>query len=290
MSTKDAVNSVVAKVSGYYLTKGKPGEAEAEIRRQREKIVAQRAKIQKLTDQIAGKKSPAAQRQRNVAFPNDFDENTREIIRAVREYTMTGVDKLHALISATRYVARHNIPGDIVECGVWRGGSMQAAALTLIECGDTSRDLYLFDTFEGMPPPSIHDVRHDGKPAADLLAAQDKDSTVWAVATLDDVQKGFAQVPYPADKVHFIKGKVEDTVPAEVPETISILRLDTDWYESTAHELLHMWDRLSSGGVLLIDDYGHWKGSRQATDEFLDRTGARLLLVRMNSGRVAVKP
>jgi O-methyltransferase len=272
MSTKDAVNSLVARVSGYYLTKSKPGETDAEIRRQRAKIVSQRAKIQNLNDEIAGAKASAEPQSRAAARPKGFDENADEIIRVVRGYTMSGVDELSVLISAARYVARHNIPGDIVECGVWRGGTMQAIARALVECGDTSRNLYLFDTFEGMP------------------AAQDKDSTVAAIATLDDVQTGFATVPYPAEKVHLVKGKVEDTVPAKVPETISILRLDADWYESTAYELQHMWERLSSGGVLVLDDYGRSKAARQATDEFLERTGARLLFVRTNSARVAVKP
>ena len=88
---------------------------------------------------------------------------------------MTGPEKVNALILAVRYVARHQIPGDIVECGVWRGGSMQAVARTLIAAGDTSRDLYLFDTFEGMPPPSEDDRRHDGRAAADLLASSEQD-------------------------------------------------------------------------------------------------------------------
>jgi hypothetical protein len=302
MPTKDAINSFLARVTGYHLSQGAPGtisgrtgaELQAlrtEVGKLRDSNAKLRLKVRDLKQQAAGASGARrARRTRGGAFPADFDEDTREIIRAVREYTMTGTDKLHALISATRYVAQHKIPGDIVECGVWRGGSMQAVARTLTQCGDQGRDLYLFDTFEGMPPPTAEDVRHDGTPAADLLAAQDRDSTVWAYAGLEDVQAGFADVPYPAERIHFIKGKVEETVPEQVPETISILRLDTDWYESTAHELRHMWDRLVSGGVLLIDDYGHWKGSRQATDEFLERTGARLLLIRMNSGRVAVKP
>jgi O-methyltransferase len=268
MSTKDAVNSAVAKVSGYHLTKRKPGEAESEIKEQGEKILSQRAKIQTLKDEIAATSAAARQR---PEFPSDFDESSREIIRAVRAYTMTGVDKLHALISATRYVAQHNIPGDVVECGVWRGGSMQAVARALIEAGDATRNLYLFDTFDELP-------------------ASSSPGTAQVTGTVDDVRAGFASVPYPAEQLHFIKGKVADTVPAQVPEQIAILRLDADGYEATAHELTHMWDRLSSGGVLLIDDYGQSKGSRQATDEFLERTGARLLLVRVGSGRVAVKP
>jgi hypothetical protein len=104
------------------------------------------------------------------------------------------------------------------------------------------------------------------------------------------VQEGFAKVPYPAEKVHFVKGLVEQTIPEAAPEQISILRLDTDWYESTRHELEHLYPRLSPGGVLLLDDYGFWKGARQAVDEFLEATGERLLLTRMASGRMAVKP
>jgi len=224
-------------------------------------------------------------------LPADMDDEAKDIIRAVRPFTMTSPDKLYALILATRYVAKHSIPGDIVECGVWRGGSMMAAAKTLLACGDTSRDLYLFDTYEGMPPPSDADVRvADGSSAEELLATSRRESKVWAVATLDDVQASLASVPYPADQVHFVKGLVEDTVPAAAPDQIAILRLDTDWYESTRHELEHLYPRLSPGGVLLIDDYGYWQGSRQAVDEYIEKTGARLLLTRMSSGRVAVKP
>jgi hypothetical protein len=83
---------------------------------------------------------------------------------------------------------------------------------------------------------------------------------------------------------------VQDTIPAQAPERIAILRLDTDWYDSTRHELEHLYDRLESGGVLLIDDYGYWQGARQAVDEFLEARNTRMLLLPMASGRVAVKP
>ncbi|MGZ4480525.1 MAG: TylF/MycF/NovP-related O-methyltransferase [Nocardioidaceae bacterium] len=233
---------------------------------------------------------PPAPPPRPKELPRDYDDAAKETIHAVRPWTMTSPEKLNALILALRYVHQHGIPGDVVECGVWRGGSMQAVARTLLELGDASRDLYLFDTFEGMPPPTEEDRRQDGRSAADLLSAHDKDAGIWAVATLDDVQQGMAGVPYPAEKVHYVKGLVEETVPAEAPEQIAILRLDTDWYASTKHELTHLYPRLSPGGVLLIDDYGWWQGSRKAVDEFLDETGARLLLLRMDEGRVAVKP
>jgi O-methyltransferase len=238
---------------------------------------------------------PAARRpkpRRAAELPKDFDDAAKEIIRAVRPYTMTAPDKLFAMVEAARYVARHGIEGDVVECGVWRGGSMQAAARALAAAGDTGRDLYLLDTYEGMPPPTERDVRRgDRRAAADLLAAQDRErSKVWAVASLEDVRDGFSRVPYPPERVHFVKGRVEDTVPAEAPDRIAILRLDTDWYESTRHELEHLYPRLASGGVLLLDDYGYWEGARQAVDEWLAESGERLLLSRMASGRIAVKP
>ncbi|MFJ3329478.1 TylF/MycF/NovP-related O-methyltransferase [Streptomyces griseus] len=224
------------------------------------------------------------------AFPEDYDDEAKEIIRAVKPYSMTSPERLNAFILATRHIARHNIPGDIVECGVWRGGSMQACARTLLSVGETERDLYLFDTYEGMTPPTAEDLRRDGRPAQELLDAQGKDRPIWAVASLEDVKAGFENIPYPKERVHYVQGRVEDTVPAQAPEQISILRLDTDWYASTKHELDHLYERLVSGGVLLIDDYGYWQGSRQAVDEFLDKTGEQLLLLRMDEGRIAVKP
>ena len=237
------------------------------------------------------KPKPAKPPKAPAELPKDYDAAAKEIIRAVRPYTMTDPDKLFALIEAVRYASRHGIEGDVVECGVWRGGSMQAAARTLIEAGDTERDLYLFDTFEGMPPPTERDRRRaDDRPAAELLAANTREKKVWAVATLDDVRDGFAQVPYPPERVHFVKGRVEETIPDAAPERIAILRLDTDWYESTRHELEHLYPRLVPGGVLLLDDYGYWEGAREAVDEWLAATGERLLLTRMASGRIAVKP
>lgn len=228
---------------------------------------------------------------RSESFPRDYDEELVEIIRAVRPYTMTGHDKLHALITAVRYIVRHDVPGDIVECGVWRGGSMHAAARTLDALGRHDRNLYLYDTFEGMTTPTAKDIGTDGRSAAERLAEADPDkSLVWAKASLEDVRQGFEQVPYPTERVHYVKGPVEQTIPGRLPSRIAILRLDTDWYESTAHELEHMYDLLVPGGVLMIDDYGWWQGSRQATDEFLDRTAEKLLLLRTGSGRTAVKP
>jgi len=293
MAWRNAVNGVLQQLTGYQLRRVTVPAARTAPAQSLAASTPAPAPPEPEAKEAAEKKSPVKKspvKKPSPAFPEDYDDEARDIIRAVKPYSMTSPERLNAFILATRYIARHNIPGDIVECGVWRGGSMQACARTLLSVGEDERELYLFDTYEGMTPPTAEDLRRDGRPAQELLDAQGKDRPIWAVASLEDVQAGFENVPYPKERVHYVQGRVEDTVPAQAPEQIAILRLDTDWYASTKHELEHLYSRLVSGGVLLIDDYGYWQGSRQAVDEFLDKTGERLLLLRMDEGRIAVKP
>lgn len=285
MAWRNAVNGVLQQLTGYQLRRVTVPAARTAPAGPAPAPAAVPAPV----PATVAKPKPTAKKPA-LAFPADYDDEAKEIICAVKPYSMTSPERLNAFILATRHIVRHNIPGGIVECGVWRGGSMQACARTLLAAGETERDLYLFDTYEGMTPPTAEDLRRDGRPAQELLDAQGKDRPIWAVASLEDVQAGFDTVPYPKERVHYVRGRVEDTVPGQAPEQISILRLDTDWYASTKHELEHLYSRLVSGGVLLIDDYGYWQGSRQAVDEFLDKTGEQLLLLRMDEGRIAVKP
>jgi O-methyltransferase len=223
----------------------------------------------------------------------DFDAADFDTLTKVRPYTMTSPERVHALVEAVKYVVRRRIPGAIVECGVWRGGSMLAVAHTLHRLGDLDRHLYLFDTFEGMSPPTARDVDLSGRGAADLLADASPQSggSYWCYASLEDVKRTLGRAAYPDSHVHFVRGPVEQTVPSQAPPEISLLRLDTDWYESTRHELTHLYPRLASGGVLIIDDYGHWKGARQATDEFIAATPNFGMLVRIDyTGRLVIKP
>jgi O-methyltransferase len=225
-------------------------------------------------------------------LPRDFEESFSPIWRQVRPYTMTSPERGYALYNAIRHVVRYDIPGSIVECGVWRGGSMMLAALTLIEASDTTRDLYLFDTFAGMVNPSPVDRRgEDGAPAADLLDAAARSTQLWGIAPLEEVETALASTDYPSDRVHFVQGPVEETVPKNAPEQIALLRLDTDWYESTKHELFHLTPRVVADGILIVDDYGHWLGARQAVDEYLEEQERPILLNRIdNTGRIAVMP
>jgi len=202
-----------------------------------------------------------------------LDQRYAAIIKAVEPFTMTPYEKIAAMVDATRYVAREKIPGGIVECGVWRGGSMMAAALALRELDDF-RDLYLFDTYAGMSPPTDKDIDYQGvKAAGRYLESHAGDHNEWCFAMLEEVQKNLRSTGYPEKRCYFVKGSVLETLPCRQPEEIAILRLDTDWYESTLHELKHLYPRLSHRGVLIIDDYGYWQGCQKAVDEFFAEKG-----------------
>jgi len=225
-------------------------------------------------------------------YPPDFDASIIETVSLVKPYTMTSPERVSALCDAVRYLSSNDIAGDVVECGVWKGGSMMAVAHTLRSLGDTSRELYLFDTYEGMPEPSKIDVSLDGDTGSALTRnlKEDGSGSDYCMAPLDEVRKAVESVGYPAERLHFVKGRVEDTLPAQAPLQIALLRLDTDWYESTRHELIHLYPRLVPGGVLIIDDYGHWQGARQAVDEYIQSNNLRLLLNRVDyTGRIGVK-
>jgi O-methyltransferase len=224
-------------------------------------------------------------------LPLDFDETDAELCRVVGPYTMTTPPRIYALRRAVEYVATRPVQGAVVECGVWRGGSMMAVALTLLRLGVTDRDLYLFDTFSGMTDPGDEDVKHTGERAADVLAGASRESHDWAVAPIEQVREAVLGVGYPENRIHFVQGRVEDTVPANAPAEIALLRLDTDWYSSTKHELVHLYPRLARGGVLIVDDYAYWQGARQAVDEYIEESDLSLLLNRIDyTARMAVKP
>jgi O-methyltransferase len=225
-------------------------------------------------------------------FIADLTDDERATVAAVADRTMVQSHNIAQLCRCAEYIERHRIPGAIAECGVWRGGAIMAILRTLLRLGVTNRDVYLFDTFAGMPPPTEYDVSWNGDQAGELHAARrgHKGGSDWARASLEDVKAGVLSVGYPPERIRFIQGKVEDTIPMGAPEKLALLRLDTDWYESTKHELAHLYPRLSRGGVIVIDDYGVWFGAKRATDEFLEESGARLLLVRSDATvRYAVK-
>ncbi len=222
----------------------------------------------------------------------DYSPADKEIINYVRPFTMTNHKRLYALIQAVRYAVACGIPGAVVECGVYKGGSMMAAAKTLLDMNCRDRLLYLYDTYEGMAEPTLKDRRYDGNSA--LGEYRSLDQTVgradWCRCSLQEVRSNMARTGYDPQNTIFVKGKVEETIPATLPDRISLLRLDTDWYESTRHELEHLYPRLAPGGILIIDDYGHWEGVAQAVDEYIKQNRLKLFLNRVDYAcRIGVK-
>ncbi|MBV8115340.1 MAG: class I SAM-dependent methyltransferase [Silvibacterium sp.] len=207
---------------------------------------------------------------------------------------MLSVERILANVRAVDHIVRRRIPGDVVERGVWRGGSSMAMAMGLRGRSDTQRTLWMYDTYEGMTDPTDADKVHYGNDAKELMktARQDEkpeNSLILAAASLEVVQNNMRSTGYPVDRIRYVKGPVEETIPGSLPDRIALLRIDTDWYESTRHELVHLYPRLSSGGILIIDDYGHWQGARKAVDEYFQGSGPFLNRIDY-TGRLAVKP
>jgi hypothetical protein len=221
----------------------------------------------------------------------EFEPETLALWERVQSRTMTSVPRIDALRSSVEHLERNAIAGDIVECGVWRGGSIMAAGLTLMRLG-AMRRLWLYDTFEGMPPPGAVDRDYNGRSAAELMASEPPETShIWARSSLDDVQAGMGETGYPSVLITYVVGPVEVTLPGTLPERIALLRIDTDWYSSTYHELVHLWPRLSPGGILIIDDFGHWAGAKKAVERYFSEIKLSPFLHRIDqTGRLVIKP
>ena len=223
----------------------------------------------------------------------DLEPPFFDLYESCRTETMTSIERMYALYGAVCHLVARDIPGDIVECGVWRGGSMMLVARTLLHLGRTDRTLWLYDTFDGMTRPTGEDVQAmSGRTAGEILAAEmrDAENPFWGVATRETVAANLARTGYPAERLRFVQGDVLDTVPACMPDQVALLRLDTDWYASTRHELEHFYPRVPRGGIVIVDDYGYWRGARKAVDEYWAALGAPPFLQRVDfTGRLAVK-
>ena len=216
------------------------------------------------------------------------DPEFTQLYRKLATVTLTSPQLAYALHGAARYLSRSGVVGDIVECGVWRGGSLALAATTLLQAGDHQRQLWGYDTFGWEWEP---EGRHDGFVAADGAPRPRPASAKAAGTSPAEVLDLLAGTGYPAGQIHLVEGLVQDTIPAQAPETIALLRLDTDYYDSTRHELEHLYPRLTSGGVLIVDDYGKLSGATKAVDEYFATLAHPPLLQRIDvQGRMAVKP
>jgi O-methyltransferase len=226
-------------------------------------------------------------------FPIEISEADKAVFQYVRQshLSTSSDERLFATIMACRYVVDRDIEGDFVECGVWRGGNSIIAA-DVFKTMHSKKLVWLFDTFSGMTEPTAADVNWRGEPADTKFRASRKQGhNSWCYAPIEEVQANFSKAGLLDGRVRFVKGDVAQTLanPAGLPDSISILRLDTDWYESTRSELEALYPRLSRGGVLIIDDYGHWGGARKAVDEYFEAKARPFLQYIDQTARIAVK-
>lgn len=242
----------------------------------------------------SGGDTPSAAR---ATVASCLTEEESSLVARCQPHTLISPERIVANADAVEHVVRRRIDGALLECGVWHGGSVLAMILTLQRLGVDDRDVYLCDTFTGMTEPSGVDTSRFDPPAAlTFREARAKGRRAWDymfgedVFTVEQVESLIYGTGYPRERIHFVVGPVEETLPGMGPDQIAVLRLDTDWYESTKHEMEHLYPRLSLGGVLLVDDYGHWEGARRAIDEYFDATGGRPLFSRTDyAARMAVK-
>jgi hypothetical protein len=219
-------------------------------------------------------------------------EQEKYLIEKYAPYTMTGRGRQYALLNAVNYLDRIGVDGAVVECGVWRGGNCMMVKEQR-RGRFPSRDIYLFDTFCGMTAPGEIDVtQRSGIPARVLLQENHKRyQRVLAACAIEEVKANFIECGLDLHGVVLVRGPVEATLCDEtnLPPKIALLRLDTDWYESTKAELEILYPRLAPGGVLIVDDYDSWQGSRAAVDEYFGGKGPLLTPIDRES-RIAVKP
>lgn len=213
----------------------------------------------------------------------DLDPNFEPIYQKVAPYTMTSIERLYDLYKSIEYIVKAKIPGDIIECGVWKGGSMMLVAETLIYFGDMKRNLYCLDTYEGHPKPNeILDVDIWGNKAINDFNKHklSDEASNWGNISIDEVQINLNKTGYPQNKIILVKGLVENTAMELSSKKFSLVRLDTDWYQSTKTALEVFWPNISNHGILIVDDYGHYKGQRIAVDEYF--SGSPILLHRVD--------
>ena len=227
-------------------------------------------------------------------YPIDINNNFIEEYKMIEEYTATSIERAYALKSAITYIIKNKIKGDFVECGVWKGGSCMLMAQTLVNEGEKERKIWMYDTFDGMTEPTDDDCEIETNVSnSDLLKNTPKNTdkfNIWAYAPLEMVKKNMKKTMLPEERMHFIEGKVENTLSRVKPQNIALLRLDTDWYESTKCELEQLYPLLSIGGVLIVDDYGHFSGAKKAVDEYFSKTNVKPLMNRIDySGRLIIK-
>lgn len=195
-----------------------------------------------------------------------------EAVRKALPHSLVGPHGLEKTYDAVVDVVQRGVPGDLVECGVAQGGSSAVMALALRDCAEPRR-LWLFDSFEGLPDPTVDDYDADSGATGAHIRPLPKGSCLGTYEEVHDLMSGYLGLGN--DQFEMVQGWFQDTVAAAAEKVgpIAVLRLDGDWYESTKVCLEGLYENLSPGGLLIIDDYHSCFGAKRATDEFLAARG-----------------
>ncbi len=226
-------------------------------------------------------------------YRSDMEKDFLDLWEKVKQYTMISPERGYNIYKSVEYICRNNIPGDFVECGVWKGGACMLIAFSLMKQGAKERKIILYDTFKGMTKPSEKDcIAWSGSNMLErwFKSMDRKGNSMWA-ADIEEVRGNMHSTGYSKDLMEFNMGDVCEVLDRKTPKSISLLRLDTDWYESTRKELEVLYPLLSKGGVLVIDDYGHFTGAKKAVDEyFSEKKEYTVYLSRIDyTGRAGIK-
>ena len=210
-----------------------------------------------------------------LIFNSNKKNNFEEYYQICKKESLNvSKERFVSLYQSINYIYKNDIEGDFVECGVFMGGSAMMISFAMREfdkINNSSKNLWLYDTFEGMANPTIHDENILNEKATTELKNKTKKENskdIWAYSSIDYVKQNIKKTNIKLERVKYIKGLVEKTLIKDKPKKISLLRLDTDFYESTKIELEELYPLLETGGIIIIDDYGHWKGCKKAVDEY----------------------
>lgn len=196
-----------------------------------------------------------------------FDPELRRIGRdfSIQAHTLVGFKRLENIEHCVQTVVSEGIPGDLIETGVWRGGSCVFMRGLLEALGDEERVVWVADSFEGLPKPN------------DRQYPDDKGNKLYQMDVLavpvESVKEVFERYGLLDDRVRFLKGWFRDTLPGAPIDRLAVLRLDGDMYESTMDVLTALYDKLSPGGFIIIDDYGAYAACRKAVHDFREERG-----------------
>ena len=195
------------------------------------------------------------------------------ILKVKPRHTMAKNGNLLNLHRLAGHVAAEKIPGDLVECGVWNGGSSAIMGKALMECGGLKgRRLWLFDSFEGVPKPG----EKDGWFERTFYFKG------WNKGDIQHVREAFARLNVPMDNVRIVPGWFNQTLKSSAVERIALLHIDADWYDSVRDILEAFYERVVPGGFVVLDDYGSWQGCRSAVHDFISMHGLAVKIVRVS--------